>query len=178
MAKAKKSEGAEVRKAYDGPDLSHDGLIDHMEARIAEEHARASDSGESAAKVRTFLDQTGLNSKAHGWLKQILKLLPKKDGRDKAMDVIRSLEAGLPMLKDHVGGQNTPDFLEDQEKEAPKAEAPKADKKTLAKFTPKVVAKVEEAEIEVADQAEEPEPVDLADEADDFDRHLAEVAGN
>lgn len=85
--------------------VGHDQLIDQIQARMAEEHARGSDASESAAKVKEFLEQTNLNSQAFSWAKTILKKLPKKDGEIKAMDIIRSLEALLPMIKDHVTGQ-------------------------------------------------------------------------
>lgn len=103
----KKNEGAEVRKAFDGPKVEHDDLIDQIQARAAEQHARSSDASESAAKVSAFIEKTGLNTQAFSWLSSILKKLPKKDGQGKAMDIIRSLEVGLPMVKAHVGGQGT-----------------------------------------------------------------------
>ena len=75
---AKKSEGQAVREAFDGPQTEHDELIDQMEARMREEHARGSDASESAAKVSAFIDKTGLNTQAFSWGKTILKKLPKK----------------------------------------------------------------------------------------------------
>jgi hypothetical protein len=33
------SEGAEIRRAFDGPDITHDSLIDHLTARIADDTA-------------------------------------------------------------------------------------------------------------------------------------------
>jgi hypothetical protein len=104
---AKKSEGAVVVQAYKAPEVEHDDLIDQIQARSAEEYARGSDAAESGAKVKEFLEKTGLNSQAFSWGKSILKKLPKKDGQAKAMDVIRSLKAIIPMLEAHVGGQGT-----------------------------------------------------------------------
>ncbi len=112
------SEGKEVREAFDGPQIDHDELIAELEARIREEHARSSDASESAAKIAQFIEDTGVNSQALGWAKTILKKLPKKDGQHKAMDIIRSLEAMLPMLKDHVGGQGTAEMDLDPDDEA------------------------------------------------------------
>ena len=100
-------QGKETRLAYDGPSLEHDALLANMGARIREQRARSSDASESAAKVKTLLEDTGLNSQAYSWLKSILMKLDKKDGQAKAMDVIRSLQAGLPILEAHVGGQGT-----------------------------------------------------------------------
>ncbi|TNE62197.1 MAG: hypothetical protein EP341_00350 [Sphingomonadales bacterium] len=115
-------EGADVRRAMDGPDLEHDKLIDFIEARIREEHARGSDASESSAKTSDFVEATGVNSQALSWMKSIVKKLPKKDGQQKAMDIISSLEAGLPLIKSHVAGQGTaemfPDAVGDEEKAA------------------------------------------------------------
>lgn len=101
------SEGAAVRRAMDGPELDHDELIGNIEARLAEEYERSSDASESGAKIKQFIEKTELNSKAYTWLKAILKVLEKKDGQAKAMDIIRSIEAGLPMVKNHVAGQGS-----------------------------------------------------------------------
>ncbi len=87
--------------------VEHDALIQQILDRSAEEYARSSDAGESAAKVKEFLEATNLNSQAFSWLKSILKKLPKKDGQAKAMDIIRSLRVGLDMIEDHVQGQGT-----------------------------------------------------------------------
>ncbi len=105
------SEGAEVRRAMDGPDLEHDALIDQLLARIAEEHARSADASESASRTNLYVEQTGINTQALSWCKSILKKLPKKDGQAKAMDVIMSLETALPMIKAHVGGQGAADMF-------------------------------------------------------------------
>lgn len=105
------SEGAEIRRAFDGPDITHDSLIDHLTARIAEEHERSSDASESAAKTSEYVEKTGMNSQALAWCKTILKKMPKKDGQAKAMDVIMSMEAALPMVKAHVAGQGTADMF-------------------------------------------------------------------
>lgn len=100
-------EGKEVRAAFDGPDLEHDKLIDQIEARNREDSERASSAGESRQKIGQFLDDTAMNSKAFSWCRQILKVGEKADGQNKAMDIIRSLETALPMLKDHVAGQGS-----------------------------------------------------------------------
>lgn len=164
MAKAKKSEGAEVRQAFDGPKLDHDELIGHIGARIKEEHERSSDGSESAAKVAAFIEKTGINSQAYSWLKTILKKLPKKDGQSKAMDIIRSLKAGLPLIENEVAGQSTVEMnLEPAADEKPKAEKETAApvEEQIKKFTPKVVK-----------PAKKPEG-DIQQEADDFESHLA-----
>lgn len=96
-----------VEEVFEGPTLDHDALMSQFANRSAEEYARSSDAGESAAQTKQFLEETGLNSQAFSWLKAIFKKLPKKDGQSKAMDVIRSLYAGLPMVEAHVMGQGT-----------------------------------------------------------------------
>lgn len=147
----KKSEGAEVRAAFDGPDIDHDKLIDKATRFNDEDAERASSAGESRQAIGEFLEETNLNGKAFSWLRVILK--QKKV--DKAMDIIRSLEAGLPMVKAHLGGQSTPDMFPDNDDEEPVEEPSLEDQ--LARFTP------------------DEEPVEVPDE-DDFDRHLAEAA--
>lgn len=131
---AKKSEGQAVREAFDGPQTEHDELIDQMEARMREEHARGSDASESAAKVSAFIDKTGLNTQAFSWGKTILKKLPKKDGQSKAMDVIRSLKVILPMLESHIGGQGSVEMNLGEPKPKPaKAESKPKTAKAKAK---------------------------------------------
>lgn len=93
-----------------GPTFTQDELITHLSARAAEEHARKADGSESAAKTADFIEETGVNSQALSWGGSILKKLPKKDGQSKAMDIIRSLEVMLPMLKSHIGDNGTLDM--------------------------------------------------------------------
>jgi len=100
-------EGKAVRQAIDGPKFEHDELLGQIATTLSGEHERSSDASESSAVTKEFTERTGMNSKAFTWLKAIVGLLPKKDGQHKAMDVIRSLERGLPMVKDHVAGQST-----------------------------------------------------------------------
>lgn len=133
MAKEKPI-GQKVREALDGPQVEHDALINQIEARAKEQRARTMDAGESGAKVQHFLETTGLNSQAYSWLSSIFKKLDKKDGQHKAMDVITSLETGLPLLKNHVLGQGTdpmdlgePDAAPVDVVEAPADDAPAAD---------------------------------------------------
>ena len=101
------SEGKDVREAFDGPQIEHDAFISQLLERNREQTARSSDASESAAKAKEFIEETGLNSKVFGWSKQVLKTLDKKDGQHKAMDIIRSMEAVVGPLRDHVAGQGT-----------------------------------------------------------------------
>lgn len=107
MAK-KKSEGEAVRLAYDGPSLDHDELISEAEARNREDAVRASSAGESRNKIKSFLDETNMNSKAFSWMRSVLKTPDVA----KAMDIVLSLEAALPMVKAHLGGQQSSMDLE------------------------------------------------------------------
>ncbi len=109
MAKAKddNAEGKAVRRAYDGPDISHDALIAKILELNSEDHGRASSAGETRAKVGEFTERTGMNPKAFAVSRMILKQAAKDGGQAKAMDVIRSLEKALPMLRDHVAGQQS-----------------------------------------------------------------------
>lgn len=98
-----KGEGAQVRHAMNGPDVDHDRLISFAAARNEEDAERASSAGESRQLIGEFLEDTGMNGKALSWLRVILK----QRKTDKAMDIIRSLEHGLPMVKQHLGGQQS-----------------------------------------------------------------------
>ena len=152
MAK-EKSVGQKVREAIDGPQVEHDALINQIEARAKEQRARTMDAGESGAKVQAFLEKTGLNSQAYSWLSSIFKKLEKKDGQHKAMDIIKSLETGLPLIKNHVLGQGTAP-MDLGEPEAPQDAAP-----------------VEgEPETPPADL-----PQDVAEDAGDFESALADL---
>jgi hypothetical protein len=132
-------EGREVRLAYDGPSFDHDGLISEIERIAREEHSRSSDASESAAKTAEFIEETGINSQALSWLKAIVKKLPKKDGQAKAMDIIRSLEAGLPMVRAHVEGQGTAEMFPDEpEEEAPTGVDDNPDDAETAEFNAEV----------------------------------------
>lgn len=110
------TEGEETRRAFDGPDLEHDVLVDEIGARNREDRERASSAGESRQKIGMFLEKSGMNSQAFSWCRSILKKLDKSDGQNKAMDVIASLEKALPMVKAHVTGQGTADMFPEDEK--------------------------------------------------------------
>lgn len=146
----KKSDGQIVREAYDGPKVEHDALIDHIEARAREQHARSSDASESAAKTAEFVESTALNSQALSWLSSIVKKLPKKDGQAKAMDIIRSLEVGLPMVKSHVGGQGTSEMDLGSPEPETNSETEVAD----AEPAPDLDAEIKDGDPELAAEAE------------------------
>ena len=148
-------EGAEVRKAFDGPTVDHDALIAQLEARIREEHARSSDASESASKVAEFIEDTGVNSQALSWMKSILKKLPKKDGQHKAMDIIRSIKVMLPMIEDHIGGQGTGEMdLDGPQGQQGAEEKPKPKRAAKPKATSKPKAEAKPAEAPDAETEE------------------------
>jgi hypothetical protein len=159
MARKKKSEGETVRIAFDGPELDHDKTIGEMEARNREDGKRASSAGESRAAIKAFLDQSNMNPKAFSWLRMILKQNDKDQA--KAMDIIRSLEVALPMVKQHVSGQQGDLFTEPMGSEA--------DDEPLDPVSD-VVPDDLRAPSYGPDAA-------FADDQDDFDRQLAAVAG-
>lgn len=158
MARKKKTEGEEVRLSYDGPSIDHDSLIDEIEARNREDASRSSSAGESRQKIGEFLDETGMNSQAFSICRSILK----KPDTQKAMDVILSLEKALPMVKAHVTGQGTPDMSPDAD-DGP-VEPAETIEEQVARFRP-----------DDGDNAGDLDP-ELAGEADDFEKHLAEVS--
>lgn len=106
------TDGADVRRAFDGPDIEHDQLIGRASRHNMEDSERASTAAETRSDIGQFVEATGVNNKAYAWLRQILKTGEKS--QDKAMDVIRSLEKCLPMVKSHIGGQTTIDMPLDQ----------------------------------------------------------------
>ena len=119
MSKVKNSEPPK------GLEIDHDDLITQIEERSAEEYARGSDAAESGAKLKEYLEETGMNSQAFSWCKTILKKLPKKDGAIKAMDVIQSLKIALPMIENHVQGQQSTMDLDTAKEQAPDEDADK-----------------------------------------------------
>ena len=88
-------------------DFDADKFIDFALERNSEDRGRAEDAGASRQKIGQFIDQTGINGKALSWGRQILKVNDKKNGEQKAIDIILSLEEVLPAVKNHVLGQGT-----------------------------------------------------------------------
>lgn len=159
-----KSEGAEVRHAMDGPEIEHDQLIGKIDKWNSEDGERASSAAETRSEIGQFTENTGMNPKALSMLRQIKKTGAKN--RDKAMDIIRSIEAGLPMVKADLGGQQSElDFEAEEPPETFDPDDPELNEAADAlpgpsyqqDFTP----------------GGDPE---IAEEADDFERHLAEVS--
>lgn len=97
-------------------DIEHDELLTQIIDRNREDSERASTAGSSRAAIKEFLETTGMNSKAFSWCRVILKA--KKYSQ--RMDIIRSLEEALPMVKAHVVGQDFgPDLVDRAQKPEP-----------------------------------------------------------
>lgn len=101
------SEGAEVRHAMNGPDVEHDHLIGKIDRWNSEDRARASTAAETRGEIGQFTEQTGMNPKALSFLRTIKKTAAKDGGQAKAMDIIRSIEKCLPMIKADISGQQS-----------------------------------------------------------------------
>lgn len=158
-------EGAEVRAAFDGPQVDHDELIDFALARNAEDRARASSAGESREKIGEFIEETGFNGKALSMLRAIMKKADQDE--NKAMDIIRSLEKGLAMVKAHIAGQPDLPGMEDEPVE------PAAPGKPSYEPDPDFAdADIVHHEFASAADAED----EIEAEAVAFEDHLAEVA--
>lgn len=143
MSKEHEIEQAEI-------DVTYDQLIDQIVDRSREERARKSDAGESASKLKEFLGKTSVNSQAFSWCKTIFKKLEMKDGNTKAMDIIQSLEACLPLIKNFVEGQQPSLDLEaeeqaDDDEQPEPEEKPTTEKSESKKKADLKVVKDEEA---------------------------------
>lgn len=164
-----KSEGTEVRHAMNGPDIEHDHLIGKIEKWNGEDRSRASTAAETRGEIGDFVEKTGINPKALSLLRTIAKTAKKDGGQAKAMDIIRSLEKGLPMLKLHVGGNQTEMPLDGPEPvdPAPRGKPsydPEADASAFG-----VGPASDDAPVDFADD-------EIAGEAAAFEDHLAQVS--
>ena len=116
---ARKSEGTEVRHAMNGPDIDHDKLIGKIDKWNGEDRARASTAAETRGEIGAFTEDTGFNPKALSILRLIKKVAAREGGQAKAMDIIRSIEKGLPMVKADIGGQQSEMDFEEEEEPVP-----------------------------------------------------------
>jgi hypothetical protein len=109
-------EAAMARQAVKAtePSVRFDQLIDFIAARNFDDSGAASIAAEARLATKEFLEETGLNSQALSWGRVILKKLHKDNGEAKALDVLRSLDLILPMIRAHVEGQGTVDMFDAQ----------------------------------------------------------------
>lgn len=105
MARKQKSEG----RSDAPPSVGHDELIDQIEALNRSDEARQMIASEDREAVQEFLEATNLNPRAFSWCRSILKM---KD-HGKAMDLMRSLDLALPMVRAHLTGQQPELFSDD-----------------------------------------------------------------
>lgn len=164
-----KSEGAEVRHAMNGPDIEHDQLVGKIEKWNGEDRSRASTAAETRGEIGDFVEKTGINPKALSLLRTIAKTAKKDGGQAKAMDIIRSIEKGLPMIKLHIGGNQAEMALDEPEPVDP-APLGKPSYDPDADLSEIGVAPGEEGEVIGFSDDE------IAQEAAEFEDHLAEVA--
>jgi len=159
MAKDK-TDGATIRAITDGPRIDHDTLLAKIGTFNAADAKRASSAAESRQAIGEFLEDTNLHPKALSNLRAIVKVAEKKDAAH-ALDYIRSLEVGLPMVKLHIGGNQSEMDLED---DGP-VEAQGADWESNAPRKPSYT---------LDEDDDGPDP-DIQAESDDFDAQLAQV---
>jgi hypothetical protein len=125
-------------------------IVNSIAAWRVADASRASDVGEQRDQIADLLELTNVNKKALSWIRVLDKM--EADKRD---DVLRSFDALREhVMQPHWDGQSTPDMFSDPPV-APVAE--EGPRKPSYKPT-----------LDVADP-------EIAAEADDFTRHLAEV---
>lgn len=101
-------EGAEVRKAFDGPKIDYDTFIDHHADQIEHEDAASSEMGSARAKRKEFLDETNLHSKAVSAMRVGLKIKKEQD----RVAWVKSMKALLPLVEQRITGNVTQDMFE------------------------------------------------------------------
>ncbi len=116
---AKTSEGKETRRAFDGPDIDADKLLAKIGRWNREDRERASSAGETRSDIGQYLEDTGLHPKALSMLRTIKKVEAKDNGQAKAMDLIRSLKAGLKIVEQDISGNSTRDMFGDDDDAPP-----------------------------------------------------------
>lgn len=161
-----KTEGKAVSVAMNGPALDADELVTFAVERNREDRKRAESAGESRQKIGEYLDETGMNGKALSWCRQILKVNDKgDDGQAKAMDIIMSVEKALPIIKQHVSGQGTLEMSFDEPEED--AIDPVGDDAMFSDLP----GPSYDQDFDITE--DDPE---IAEEADEFEKHLAAVS--
>lgn len=142
-------------------DVTYEDFITFAAARNREDAERASTAGESRQKIGEFIEETGVNGRALGFCRSILK--QKKYGTQ--MDMIRTVKELLPHVEAYVQGQGGPELPFDEPVKDTVAEV--ADEVSEADL-----GDIGEAEVDDDDFTE----ADLADEEDDFNATLAQAA--
>lgn len=130
--------------------VHYDKIVNSFAAWKSGERDRASDAGEMRAEIGQLLELTGLNKKAVSFVRALDKL--EQDKRDA---VLRSLHPLLDLMDRAWNGNRTPDMFDEQDPVEPATDAPR---KPSYK-----------ADLDVGGDP------DIAAEADDFSKHLADV---
>ena len=152
----------DTEEAIEPIEVSYEKFISFATARNQEDAERASSAGESRQKIGEFLDETGVNSQALSWSRTILK----KKKYSQQMDIIRSMEELLPLVKAKVeGGQSAMDFSGSDEQRP----VDPADESDLMGHN----GGPDDEEPAADPEGPEDGDPELAEEADDFDRHLS-----
>lgn len=105
---AKKSEGAAVRQAMDGPKVDYDDLMTHHQKWAAGEATDASKAGERREQIGKFAEKTGLENKALSQFRAGMKI--KNEGKQR--DWLRSMKVLLAFAESAILG-NQPDMMPD-----------------------------------------------------------------
>ncbi len=132
--------------------INEDKLLRKLGQWKGEDADRASEVGEQRADIKEFLEQTGWNKKALSHIRALDKMSQEK--RD---DYFRSFDDMRAIMEPAWDGQKTPDMFVDQDAVSP-GDLP------APSFRPD------------PDFPEAPRDPEIAAEADQFERHLAEVA--
>jgi hypothetical protein len=136
MARKKKSEGAAVRQAMDGPQVEYDELLNKHQIWATEEGDAASDAGTRRQQIGAFADKHGLNNKALSQFRAGMK--QKKE--DSRRDWVRSMEVLLAHARAAVFG-NQPDMLDtteakDAKQPEPSEAEPAEEEEKIVPFDP------------------------------------------
>lgn len=140
--------------------VHYEKIVTNMARWKSGEKERASDAGDMRQEIGKLLDLTGLNKKAFAFVRMLDKQEPEK-----REDILRSLRPLLEMMDTHWNGNKTPDMFDADAVEP------------AAPGKPSYDPDADLSEIGVGPQ-HEPAPMDdeIADEADAFERQLAEVS--
>ena len=150
--------------------IYHDRIINTVNSIISNERDRASDAGDDREKIGNLIEQIGVNKKAMSFVKALHKM--EADKRD---DVLRSFDALRIEFEKNWGGQKTADMFEKEPEPVEPAPMGK----------PSYDPEPDFAEVGVGPQLEpaaDDETVtftddEIAQEAEAFEDHLAEVEG-
>lgn len=99
----------------DDLNLDADALIGKIGQWNSEDAERAESAGETRADIKAFIEDTGINKKALSHLRAGLKIRKEAD----QLDWLRSMEAGLEIIGNHIRGQSTGDMFEDDDAVVP-----------------------------------------------------------